>query len=45
MAQAQGAGYINFNDFNPIEAVPELPGGIGVDRVINAVGVDAVHPN
>ncbi|HKF95448.1 MAG TPA: hypothetical protein VKB96_12810 [Gammaproteobacteria bacterium] len=45
MTRAQAAGYVNFNDVDPIEAVTELSGGIGVDRVINVVGVDAVHPN
>lgn len=43
-ARAQGAEVINFDDDAPVEAIRELTGGIGVDRVIDAVGVDAVHP-
>jgi threonine dehydrogenase-like Zn-dependent dehydrogenase len=35
---------INFNQEDPVEVVRELTGGIGVDRVIDAVGVDAQHP-
>ena len=45
MAQAQGAEIIDFNQEDPIEAIKELTGGIGVDRVIDAVGVDANRPH
>ncbi|HEY9155926.1 MAG TPA: alcohol dehydrogenase catalytic domain-containing protein [Opitutaceae bacterium] len=44
MAKAQGAEVINFNAEDPIEALKELTGGIGVDRAIDAVGIDAVQP-
>jgi len=44
MAQAQGAEVIDFNQEDPIEAIHSLTGGIGVDRAIDAVGVDAVAP-
>ena len=45
MAQLQGAEIINFEQENPVETVVELTGGVGVDRVIDAVGVDAEHPH
>ena len=45
MAQAQGAEVIDFNKEDPIEVIHSLTGGIGVDRAIDAVGVDAVAPN
>ena len=45
MARAQGAEVINFNEEDPIKAIKELTGGIGVDRVIDAVGVDANRPH
>lgn len=44
MARAQGAQVINFDEEDPVETIMELTGGIGVDRVIEAVGVDAVSP-
>jgi len=44
MARRQNAEVIDFNAENPVEAVMELTGGIGVDRVIDAVGVDAQRP-
>lgn len=44
-AKAQGAEIINFDEESPTEAIRELTGGIGVDRVIDAVGVDAVRPH
>jgi len=44
MAQKQGSEVIDFNQGNPIEVIRELTDGIGVDRAIDAVGVDAVHP-
>ncbi len=40
MAQSQGAEVINFNDENPIEAIRKLTGS-GLDRAIDAVGIDA----
>ncbi len=45
MARAQGAEVINFEEEDPVEAIMELTGGIGVDRAIDAVGVDAQRPH
>jgi len=45
MARAQGAEVIDFNEEDPVEAVQRLTGGIGVDRAIDAVGVDAMRPH
>jgi threonine dehydrogenase-like Zn-dependent dehydrogenase len=42
MARAQGAEVIDFNAEDPVEAIRRLTGGIGVDRAIDAVGVDAM---
>jgi threonine dehydrogenase-like Zn-dependent dehydrogenase len=44
MARAQGAEVIDFNAEDPVEAIKTLTGGIGVDRAIDAVGVDAEAP-
>jgi threonine dehydrogenase-like Zn-dependent dehydrogenase len=44
MARAQGAEVIDFNEEDPVETIRRLTGGIGVDRAIDAVGVDAVRP-
>jgi threonine dehydrogenase-like Zn-dependent dehydrogenase len=41
MARGQGAEVINFEEEDPTEALKRLTGGIGVDRAIDAVGVDA----
>ena len=43
-ARARGGEAIDFNAEDPVEVVKELTGGIGVDRVIDAVGVDAQRP-
>jgi threonine dehydrogenase-like Zn-dependent dehydrogenase len=43
MARQQGAEVVNFDEDDPVQAILELTGGIGVDRVIDAVGVDAVR--
>jgi len=45
MARAQGAEVIDFNAQDPIKGIKELTSGIGVDRVIDAVGVDANRPH
>jgi threonine dehydrogenase-like Zn-dependent dehydrogenase len=45
MARAQGAEVVNFNQEDPIETILRLTGGIGPDRAIDAVGVDAVKPS
>ncbi len=42
-ARAQGAEVIHFEEEDPVEAILRLTGGIGVDRAIDAVGVDAMH--
>ncbi|WP_334023055.1 zinc-dependent alcohol dehydrogenase [Burkholderia gladioli] len=43
MARAQGAEAIDFDRDDPVDTVLRLTGGIGVDRVIDAVGVDAIR--
>lgn len=43
-ARALGAETINFNEVDPVEAIMELTRGIGPDRAIDAVGVDAESP-
>jgi threonine dehydrogenase-like Zn-dependent dehydrogenase len=45
MARSQGAEVINFDEEDPIETIKNLTGGIGVDRAIDAVGVDAECPH
>jgi threonine dehydrogenase-like Zn-dependent dehydrogenase len=42
-ARAQGAETIDYNQEDPVEALRRLTAGAGVDRVIDAVGVDANH--
>jgi threonine dehydrogenase-like Zn-dependent dehydrogenase len=42
MAREQGAEVIDFNAEDPIETILRLTRGIGVDRAIDAVGVDSV---
>jgi threonine dehydrogenase-like Zn-dependent dehydrogenase len=44
MARAQGAEVIDYNAEHPVEALRRLTAGIGVDRAIDAVGVDANQP-
>jgi threonine dehydrogenase-like Zn-dependent dehydrogenase len=43
MARAQGAEVVNFDEEDPVDIILQLTGGIGVDCVIDAVGVDAVR--
>lgn len=43
MARRQGAEVVNFEQEDPVETIKKLTGGVGVDRVIDAVGVDAMH--
>jgi len=43
MARGQGAEAINFDSEHPVMAILDATGGIGVDRAIDAVGVDADH--
>jgi threonine dehydrogenase-like Zn-dependent dehydrogenase len=44
MARRQGAEVVNFEEEDPVETIRRLTGGIGVDRAIDAVGVDAKRP-
>ena len=44
LAQTQHAEIVNFDAEDPVATIQELTGGIGVDRVIDAVGVDAERP-
>jgi len=44
MARAQGAEIVDFSKEDPIAALMSLTSGIGVDRAIDAVGVDATLP-
>jgi threonine dehydrogenase-like Zn-dependent dehydrogenase len=44
VARQHGAETINFEKEDPVEAIKELTGQIGVDRLIDAVGVDAMRP-
>ena len=43
-ARELGAEMVNFEEENPIEAIRELTGGVGPDRAIDVVGVDAFKP-
>jgi threonine dehydrogenase-like Zn-dependent dehydrogenase len=43
-ARLQNAETIDFNTEEPVAAVKDLTGGVGADRVIDAVGVDAQRP-
>jgi threonine dehydrogenase-like Zn-dependent dehydrogenase len=44
MAKAQHAEVVDFNSEDQVQAILDLTGGIGVDRAIDAVGVDAERP-
>jgi threonine dehydrogenase-like Zn-dependent dehydrogenase len=45
MAREQGAETIHFEQEDPTEVLKQLTGGIGPDRVIDAVGVDSERPH
>lgn len=45
MARAQHAEVVNFNVEDPVQTIVDMTGGVGVDRVIDAVGVDAERPS
>jgi threonine dehydrogenase-like Zn-dependent dehydrogenase len=45
MARKQGAEVIDFSREDPVEIIRQQTGGIGADRVIDAVGVDATSPD
>ncbi|MCG5445944.1 glutathione-dependent formaldehyde dehydrogenase [Micromonospora sp. NIE79] len=44
MARGQHAEVVNFNAEDPVQTIVDMTGGIGVDKVIDAVGVDAERP-
>jgi threonine dehydrogenase-like Zn-dependent dehydrogenase len=44
VAREAGAEIVDFDREDPVEMVREMTRGIGVDRVIDAVGVDAEQP-
>jgi threonine dehydrogenase-like Zn-dependent dehydrogenase len=44
-ARSQGAEPIDFENEDVVATIREITGGIGVDRAIDAVGVDAMHPH
>lgn len=41
IARSQGAEVVDFSKEEPTKVIKELTGGIGVDRVIDCVGIDA----
>jgi threonine dehydrogenase-like Zn-dependent dehydrogenase len=43
-ARLQNVETVDFNTEDPIEVIKELTGGIGADRIIDAVGIDAQSP-
>jgi threonine dehydrogenase-like Zn-dependent dehydrogenase len=45
MARDQGAEAIDFNREDPVEVLQRMTGGIGPDRAIDAVGLDAMAPS
>ncbi len=45
MARRQGAEVIDFSKEDPVKTLHELTGGIGVDRAIDCVGLDAERPH
>ncbi len=45
MARDLGAEVIDFNAEDPVEIIQSLTNGIGVDRAIDAVGVDSTQPH
>ena len=45
MAREQGAETVDFSAEDPTEAILRLTGDLGVDRAIDAVGVDAERPH
>jgi threonine dehydrogenase-like Zn-dependent dehydrogenase len=45
MARQQGAEIINFDEEDPVQAIQGFTAGIGADRVIDCVGVDANRPH
>ena len=43
VARGQGAEIVNFEHEDPVATILEMTGGIGVDRAIDAVGIDSEH--
>ena len=43
-ARAEGAEVVSFEEEDPVELIAEMTRGIGPDRVIDAVGIDANRP-
>ncbi len=44
VAREQGAETIDFDEEDPVAMIREMTNGIGVDRAIDAVGIDAMRP-
>ncbi|HEU5107061.1 MAG TPA: zinc-dependent alcohol dehydrogenase [Micromonosporaceae bacterium] len=44
LARGQHAEVVDFDAEDPVQAILDLTGGVGVDRVVDAVGVDAQPP-
>jgi len=44
-ARENGAETINFEEEDAVDTIQDLTGGIGTDRAIDAVGIDAIHPH
>jgi threonine dehydrogenase-like Zn-dependent dehydrogenase len=44
-ARENGAETINFEEEDAVDTILELTGGIGTDRAIDTVGIDAIHPH
>jgi threonine dehydrogenase-like Zn-dependent dehydrogenase len=45
LAKALHSEVVDFNSEDPVEAIKRLTGGVGADRVIDAVGIDAEPPS
>ena len=45
IAQEQGAHPINFDEVDPVKELKRLTNNHGPNKIIDAVGIDAVHPN
>lgn len=45
MARQQGAQIINFDEKDPVQALKELTHKQGPNKIIDAVGIDAMHPH
>lgn len=45
IAAGQGAHPINFDEVDPVKELKKLTNNRGSNKIIDAVGIDAVHPN